>query len=425
MKLMDNDTVIKVEGLYKKFCRSIKRTLFYGSMDLARSILGIPFNTGKLRKSEFWSLEDINLELKKGDALGIIGLNGSGKSTLLRLLSGIFPPDKGRITVKGKIGSLIAVGAGFHPHMSGRENIYLNASILGMSKKEIHKKFKSIVDFADIGQFLDAPVSTYSSGMTVRLGFAIAIHCEPDILLVDEILSVGDLSFRNKSLRHMAEYRKKASALIFVTHDLEQIRNLCNKVIVMHHGKMLYNGPTHQGIVVYEEITRDMRLENMKDDVKSSNAFDRKEIDENAPLTLEEVGIMNNGSKVEQIRMDEPLDMYAQFKVNADIEGLYFSISIHSDNYSNKNCIWVMSNDNNKSNFSDLKKGKYSLKVSIPNHHLNPGVYLPTISIRNSKTGETYERVALTIPFKVTSSNDKLERGIVNVDEKWNLDKID
>jgi lipopolysaccharide transport system ATP-binding protein len=247
--ILEDDVLIKVENLSKKFCRKLKKSMYYGAVDSIKSMLGIPLKTGYLRQEEFWALDDINFELRKGEALGIIGVNGSGKTTLLRLLTGIFPPDKGRVVIKGRVGALIAVGAGFHPHMTGRENIYLNGTILGMARKEIDEKIDEIIDFADIGDFLEAPVSTYSSGMRVRLGFAIAMHCEPDILLIDEILSVGDLSFRNKSMRKMAEFREKANGLIFISHNLEQVRVLCKNVIVLDKGRIVYYGPTHNGLV--------------------------------------------------------------------------------------------------------------------------------------------------------------------------------
>ena len=225
----NNDVVVSVKNVSKKFCRNLRRSMAYGILDLSKNLMGLKPDTSTLNRDEFWALDDVSFELRRGETLGIIGINGSGKSTLLRLLSGIFPPDKGEIAVKGRIGSLIAVGAGFHPHMTGRENVFLNGAILGMSRKEIEKKYDSIVGFAEIGDFLEAPVSTYSSGMRVRLGFAIAVHCEPDILLIDEVLSVGDLSFRNKSLRHMANFRAKAKALIFISHNLEQVRVLWAK----------------------------------------------------------------------------------------------------------------------------------------------------------------------------------------------------
>jgi ABC-type polysaccharide/polyol phosphate transport system ATPase subunit len=244
--------VLTVDGLYKKFCRNLKRSMIYGLKDLARGLVGLRPHTGALRQDEFWALENLSFDLKEGEILGIIGANGSGKSTLLRILTGIYPPDRGRVWMDGKVGGIIALGAGMHPHMTGRENIFLNATILGMSRSEIETHFDSIVAFAELGEFLDAPLSTYSSGMKVRLGFAVAIHCKPDILLIDEVLAVGDARFRNKCLAALAEYRRQAKAIIYISHDLDQIRNLCSRVMVLEHGKCIYLGPVGDGLTVYE-----------------------------------------------------------------------------------------------------------------------------------------------------------------------------
>jgi len=187
-----SDIAITVDHVSKKYCKSLKRSMLYGVTDIGRNTLGLSSHSGNLRKSEFWAVDDVSFEVKKGETLGIIGPNGSGKTTLLKMLNGIFWPDKGKITVKGRVGALIEVGAGFHPLLTGRENIYINAAILGMTKEEVDEKFDDIVEFADIGDFLDTPVKFYSRGMYVRLGFAVAVHCEPDILLVDEVLAVGD-----------------------------------------------------------------------------------------------------------------------------------------------------------------------------------------------------------------------------------------
>jgi len=248
-----SETVISVEGLYKKFCRNLKRSMAYGSFDVAKNMLGISYDKGTLRKDEFWALEDVNFEIKQGEMLGIIGQNGCGKSTLLRLINGIYPPDKGRITIKGRIGALIAVGAGFHPHMTGRENIVLNGTILGMTKGELKKKFDSIVDFADLKEFLDAPVSTYSSGMYVRLGFSIAVHCEPEILLMDEILAVGDVGFQTKCFDKIGQMRKRGTSTFFVSHNLHHIYTFCDKVLVLNKGKIIYNGNPEKGLSLYKE----------------------------------------------------------------------------------------------------------------------------------------------------------------------------
>ena len=201
--------------------------MVYAGEDLLRNFFGFSSKASLLRKSEFWALRGVSFELRRGESLGLLGVNGCGKSTLLRLIAGLFPPDTGAIQVTGKVASMIAVGSGFHPHMTGRENIYLNASILGMSQDFVDKEFQNIVDFAEIGDFLDAPVATYSSGMRVRLGFAIASASEPDLLLLDEILSVGDRAFRVKCLNRIAKLQKNC-AVIFVSHSIEQLRRVCN-----------------------------------------------------------------------------------------------------------------------------------------------------------------------------------------------------
>ena len=250
------EVVVSVKNVSKKFCKNLKRSMAYGIMDLSKNLVGIKQDSTKLRKDEFWALEDINFELGKGEALGLIGVNGSGKTTLLRLLAGIFPPDKGEIKVKGQVGALIAVGAGFHPHMTGRENIYLNGSLLGMSREEIDKKFENIVDFAEIGDFLDAPVSTYSSGMRVRLGFSVATAVNPDLLLIDEILAVGDVGFRAKCIQRIGILLEN-TAVIFVSHDMTHILRICDKTLLLEDGRVSFIGYTSSAIDRYYSLISD------------------------------------------------------------------------------------------------------------------------------------------------------------------------
>jgi len=419
------EAVISVKHVSKKFCRNLKRSMAYGIVDLSKNLLGIKPDTSTLRQTEFWALDDVNFELRKGETLGIIGVNGSGKTTLLRLLTGIFPPDKGEIMVKGRVGALVAVGAGFHPHMTGRENIYLNGTILGMTRKEIQERFENIVEFSEIGEFLDAPVSTYSSGMRVRLGFSIALHCVPDILLVDEILSVGDLSFRNKSLRRMQEFRKKARAIIFVSHNLDQVQVLCSRVVILDKGKIVFDGETHEGCARYQEMTRAIRL-------RSINHEQSQGINEKFKLrysSVDEIELIDFGlldkqhQKTGDIAMDDPLTMFWDFKVKKDLEQLYFSAAVLNEEF--KNCILLRSNDNNKVQFPPLNEGKYRLIIEIPQHHLIPNVYMPQLSIRNEKTGETYERIFPNYFFRVVTDGKTLERGIISVKENWDLTRLD
>lgn len=236
-----SETLIKVEGLSKKFCRSLKKSLWYGVQDLGREMVGRRHNrNNQLRPEEFWAVNDISYELKRGECLGLIGHNGAGKSTLLKILNGLIKPDGGRVTIHGRVGALIELGAGFNPILTGRENIYINGSILGFSKQEIDDKFDSIVEFAEMSEFLDTPVQNYSSGMKVRLGFAVAAQMETDVLFIDEVLAVGDIGFRVKCLNRIHELLAN-SAVIFVSHSMPAVARVCTAAMVMKKGKNIFS----------------------------------------------------------------------------------------------------------------------------------------------------------------------------------------
>jgi lipopolysaccharide transport system ATP-binding protein len=289
---MHDDVAIKVEHVSKRYCKSLKKSMLYGMYDITRNMIGLSSHSDRLRASEFWALDDISFEVKKGETLGVIGPNGAGKTTLLKLLNGIFWPDKGKITIKGKVGALIEVGAGFHPLLSGRENIYINGAILGMSKKEIDKKFDSIVDFAGIGDFLDVPVKNYSSGMYVRLGFAVAVHCDPDILLVDEVLSVGDGAFRNKCQQKMNEIKKNDVAIVFVSHDLFTVEKFCDRGIFLDHGHSKSMGEIREVIQTYQgEINNLLSLNQISNDAIPETPYCTKEIEIKGVVLLDQDGI--------------------------------------------------------------------------------------------------------------------------------------
>jgi len=245
------EAAIKVENVAKKYCKGLKKSMLYGLEDIGRNSIGLRSRSDHLRDGEFWALKDVSFEVGKGETLGVIGPNGSGKTTLLSLLNGIFPPDTGKITVKGRVGGLIAVGAGFHPLLTGRENIHLNAAILGMTRQEVDGKFADIVEFADIGDFLDTPVKNYSSGMHIRLGFAIAAHAETDILLVDEVLSVGDWNFQHKSIKKMHDLINKGRTLVYVSHDMPSVISLTKKAIYIDAGKIKALGETRMVVQRY------------------------------------------------------------------------------------------------------------------------------------------------------------------------------
>jgi lipopolysaccharide transport system ATP-binding protein len=237
-----SETLVKVENVSKKFCRNLKLSLWYGMKDLGNELLGRSHNgAGKLRKDDFWAVNDISFELKRGDCLGLIGRNGAGKTTLLRMLNGLIKPDRGRIEMRGRVGALIALGAGFNPVLTGRENIYVNAAVLGLTKDETDAKFEKIVEFAELGEFIDSPVQSYSSGMTVRLGFAVATALEPDVLLLDEVLAVGDVGFRHKCHNRIIELTKKC-AVIVVSHSMPNLTRISTDILLINKGEKIYLG---------------------------------------------------------------------------------------------------------------------------------------------------------------------------------------
>ncbi len=257
-----NNSAIKVENIGKKYViKHAKQESYKTFQDVlinkTKKIVALvtPFRKSLANEDntteDFWALKDINFEVNKGDKIGIIGRNGAGKSTLLKVLSRITEPTTGKIHINGRIASLLEVGTGFHPELTGRENIYLNGAILGMSRSEIKEKFDEIVAFAEVDKFLDTPVKRYSSGMYVRLAFSVAAHLEPEILVVDEVLAVGDVEFQKKCLGKMSEVSKEGRTILFVSHNMAAISNLCNRTILLQDGQISYDGETSKAIQKY------------------------------------------------------------------------------------------------------------------------------------------------------------------------------
>ena len=260
----DSEVLVRVENVSKKFCRSLKKSLWYGVQDIAHELNPFSRNpnqqpttnnqqpsTSSLRPDEFWAVNDVSFELRRGECLGLIGHNGAGKTTLLKMLNGLIKPDTGRIEMRGRVGALIALGAGFNPILTGRENIFIYGSVLGLSMREIEEKVDEIIDFAEIRDFINAPVQSYSSGMNVRLGFAIASTLSPDILLLDEVLAVGDIRFTIKCLNRVRNLMSRA-AVIFVSHNMQFVSSFCSRVMVLQRGTTLIDAAEPQdGISCY------------------------------------------------------------------------------------------------------------------------------------------------------------------------------
>jgi len=241
-----SEVLIQADNLGKKFCRRLRRSLWYGALDIGSDLLGRNGTRANLRKEEFWALNEVSFALKRGECLGLIGRNGAGKTTLLKLINNLMKPDSGSLQVKGRVGALIALGAGFNPVLTGRENIYVNGAVLGLTKREVEDGMDEILDFAGIGEFIDAPVQSYSSGMGVRLGFAVATRFSPDVILLDEVLAVGDFGFQAKCLARINELKQKGAASILVSHNMTHMLQFADHCLWLEKGKKRDFGATRE-----------------------------------------------------------------------------------------------------------------------------------------------------------------------------------
>ncbi len=249
------EVAVRVQALSKRYCRSMSRAMVYALHDIGLELVGGHRRSERLRREEFWALDGVELEARFGECLALLGPNGAGKSTLLRLLAGIVPPDRGRIELAGRAASLLELGAGFHPLLTGRENVYLLGAILGVGRRDITRVFDEIVEFSELAHVIDTPVKLYSSGMGMRLGFSAVAHLAPRILLVDEALAVGDVAFQRRCLRKMREYVREGGCVVLVTHDVLSAYAACSAAVVLREGRVAYSGAVEQAAAVYHEAS--------------------------------------------------------------------------------------------------------------------------------------------------------------------------
>jgi len=319
-----------------------------------------------------WALKDVSFEVKHGEVLGIIGRNGAGKSTLLKILSRITEPTSGKVTINGRVSSLLEVGTGFHPELTGRENIYLNGTVLGMSKAEIDGKFDEIVAFAETGKFLDTPVKRYSSGMKVRLAFAVAAHLEPEILMIDEVLAVGDIDFQNKCLGKMGEVAKGGRTVLFVSHNMGAIRRLCPRTIHIVNGTIVEDGTSDE--VVHSYIFNNQKQE----DGISIKSFNKEDAAGNEDVRLMQIEMLeSSGNSRYSFQMNEEITIKITYEVLNSISNFHLYLRLFAEDGTLAFC----SGDWDEHEISNIKRhpGIYRQKATIPPNLLNSGKYFFTV----------------------------------------------
>ncbi|MBR8826522.1 MAG: ABC transporter ATP-binding protein [Gomphosphaeria aponina SAG 52.96 = DSM 107014] len=373
-----SETIIKVENLGKKYIighqqqekyTALRDVLANGVKSLGKRLSGKSVANPNLE--EFWALKDVSFEVKQGEVIGIIGRNGAGKSTLLKILSRITEPTTGKIKIKGRVASLLEVGTGFHPELTGRENIFLNGAILGMSKAEIKKKFDEIVAFAEVEKFLDTPVKRYSSGMYVRLAFAVAAHLEPEILVVDEVLAVGDAAFQKKCLGKMGDVAtKEGRTVLFVSHNMEAVSNLCKKAILLKHGKVILEGNTFDAIQRY-----------IQDSISySQTSLDkRKDRKGDGKIRFTSVNFQNKqGQSVNCFATGQDVKLILSYtnKINNRLKN--FRLDLGISNHVGQRITWL-STEMVKEKITYIPKENNQIEIFIEKIPLTPGKYIATI----------------------------------------------
>ncbi len=354
--------IIKAEKVSKRYDIGAQKVSYDTLREMLTDKVRAPFRrlgrNGGSRSERFWALQDINFEVYPGEIVGIIGRNGAGKSTLLKILSRITDPTAGRVELYGRVGSLLEVGTGFHPELSGRENIFLNGTILGMSRREISRKFDEIVAFAEVERFLETPVKRYSSGMYVRLAFAVAAHLEPEILLVDEVLAVGDVAFQKKCLGKMGEVASQGRTVMFVSHDMRAIRSLCGSAIHLQSGRVMFKGPMREAI---ESYTTSVSYTECVFPVVAED------------VVVHSFGIFQNGARVECIDGSEPFDVKVNLEVLKDLNlfrtGIYLKTTAGDAVLRSFIADWHPDRE-------DIKAGTYEATLSVPGKFLMGGNYL-------------------------------------------------
>lgn len=398
--------IIKIENIGKKYALGVREP-YYSLRDTIAD-----FFKGKNKpKDEFWALKNVSFEVQKGEVIGIIGRNGAGKSTLLKILSRITPPTEGKIEMRGRVASLLEVGTGFNPELTGRENIYLNGAILGMSKKEINEKFDQIVEFSEIGKFLDTPVKRYSSGMYVRLAFSVAAHLEPEILIIDEVLAVGDAAFQEKCLGKINEVSKGGRTVLFVSHNMVAVEKLCKKSIFLENGKIIARGDT--GDIINQYLNNAINSLNWElvEDSTSDIYFTR--------ISMQD----ENGSELHKVTTASKIRVAIEFEIKRVRKDIILAMAL-MDDLGNEIFVSVINDCGIK--FPEAP-GKYLATVELPgNLYFSRPYTIRTVLWSSIDGGVDYKDILKFIPEEAASLCNSIpggRRGKITLQFEWKLIK--
>lgn len=409
------EPVIGFENVSKRFL--IQRDKPRSFQELVLSFLHR--NHKRSPREEFWALRDVSFEVQPGEMVGIIGPNGAGKSTILKLISRVIEPTVGQVIARGRVSALLELGVGFHPDLTGRENVFLNGSILGLSRKEIRQRFDSIAEFAGIGSFIDAPVRLYSSGMYVRLGFSIAVHAQPEVLLIDEVLAVGDHNFQNKCLDSVRELRCQGVTVLLVSHELGKVRGLCDRAFWIEHGRIQVAGSVERVIHAY----LDGIVAKGTSGSRPAGAVDEAHRWGSGEVELQWVELLNAAARPQRAFVTgEEMTVRLHYHAHRRVERPQFGLAIHHESGAQ------VSGPNNV--FSDYEvesvEGPGYMDYHIPSLPLLPGRYLVTAAIHDNKGLHSYDFRRYCAEFIVVPSQQIKERyGLFYIPASWHISPQD
>jgi ABC-type polysaccharide/polyol phosphate transport system ATPase subunit len=412
------ETLVELSGVSKKFSKSLRDARKYGLKKLLAGAFGVRDRWHVLQSGQFWAVDDVSLAVEKGETLGIIGRNGAGKSTILKMINGLYLPDEGEIRVRGRVGALIELGAGFHPLLTGRENIYIKGAMLGKRKREVDELFDEIVNFADLGDFIDSPVGTYSSGMYVRLGFAVAIYNDPDIMLVDEILAVGDFKFKQKCFGKINELKRKMS-FVFISHSMLDITRFCDRVAVLDRGRLVYLGDPVGGVRFYldEVENRDIKERGFQvgDGSVVRTFFGELFCNNDKIRDVQHRWIDANGQSVESIEHNDTLILEFSFQLLYKPHNIIVGIPIWDEQG-----VYITSVNSDVCNamVKINKDGQVSGRMVINHLVLNPGIYTSVMAIVDGK-----EMIYRQIIGSFRIQEMPFSFGFVTLNADWRFDQ--
>lgn len=394
-----------------KFDRVSKKYRIYHEPEEGKSPHGLGRLVHRLRGNwdNFWALRDVSFEVERGEALGLIGQNGAGKSTILKLLYNITTPSKGTIRVNGRLAALIEVASGFHPELTGRENVFLNGSLLGMKRSEIKKKLDSIVDFAGVSAFIDTPVKRYSSGMYLRLGFSIAAHLDPDILLLDEVLAVGDAVFQTKCIERIQQLRNAGTTIVFVSHNLSAVQSLCDRVFLLRQGEIIRNGPPRDVIAEYEHMFTNMPATTTPAGLPDSSAT--------SPVQIISVNLFNSaGRKTTMFATGDEVRVEVEFIASETVEDALVEVYFYSI-FHNLHSHFSTESEDVK---LDLEKGRGIIEFFCPELPFEPASFSVEASIKHRQSDFT-QHLDYKTATNIHVTKGKAVNGVFHTFHTWSL----